>query len=92
MTSLAKPKDYLVTADLKDGFHHIKVHMEHRTYFGFQSRGIYYQWTVLPYGHSCSPYLFCKILRHVVTYLRSQGIRVVLYVDDFLIMAQYDLI
>ena len=90
--SLIKPKDFLVAADLKDGFHHIKAHKDHRTYLGFQFKGIYYQWTVLPYGHSCSPYLFCKILRPVVTYLRSLGIRVVLYVDDFLLMAQHDVI
>ena len=82
-----KPGDYMVTADLKNGFFHVPVHVEHRDYLGFKFENQYYRWTVLPFGHCCSPYFFNKVLRPVVTYLRSIGLRTVLYVDDFIMFA-----
>lgn len=87
-----KPKDYMITTDLKDGFHHVPVHSDHRKYLGFKYRNCYYQWTVLPFGHNCSPYIFTKILRPVVKFLRSKGLRVVLYVDDFILFSPQDTI
>lgn len=79
--------DYMVKSDLKDGFFHIPVCAEHQTYLGFEFQSVYYVWCVLPFGLSCSPYFFNKCLRPLVTFLRQQGIRVVLYVDDCLIIA-----
>lgn len=86
--SFIQPKDYIVTADLKDGFFHVPVHPDHQELLGFQFRGNYYKWTVLPFGHSCSPYFFTKVLRPVIAYLRAQGLRVVVYVDDFILLAE----
>ena len=80
--------DYFVKTDLKDGFLHIPVHKSCRQYLGFEFKGTFYVWCVLPFGLSCSPYFFYKCLRPVVTFLRSQGIRIILYVDDCLIIAQ----
>ena len=48
---------------------------------------MYYSFTVLCFGFSLSPYFFYKCLRPVVAYLRSLDIRLVLYVDDFLVCA-----
>ena len=45
----------------------------------------YYRWTVCPFGLSCSPYYFYKVLRPVITYLRVLGIRVSVFVDDVLL-------
>ena len=47
---------------------------------------------MLPFGWCNSPYFFGKTLKPVVQYLRSIGIRLVLYVDDFLILGQPDVI
>ena len=74
------------------GFQHVKDHPEHRTLLGFQFETVYFQWTVLHYRHSCSPFLFCKVLQPVIKYLRAQGERIVLYVDDFLLLAQQNFI
>ena len=80
--------DNLATIDLKDGFLHIPVRECDRKYLGFYWDGQYYQYKKLPFGLSLSPYYFCKILRPVISYLRSLGIRVVVYVDDFILMAE----
>ena len=90
--SVVKPKDYIVTSDLQNGFFHVPVHKDHQTLLGFKFRSEYYIWTVLPFGHNCSPYFFSKVLRPVITHLRSCGLRLVLYVDDFVLFAPRDAI
>ena len=85
-------EDYLVSADIKNGFYHVPVHVEDREYLSFAWRGAYYQFTVTPFGLRVSPYYFCKILRPVIAYLREQGLRVSVYVDDFCLAAPRALI
>ena len=85
-----KKGDKLVTLDLKNGFHHIPIHPEYKDYFGFNWNDQFYRWNVLPFGWCNSPYFFGKTLKPVVQYLRSQGVRIVLYVDDFLILGECD--
>lgn len=87
-----KPKDYMSTADLQNGFFHILVHIQHQTLLGFKFKSTYYTWSVLPFGHNRSPFYFTKILRPVVTFLRILGIRIVLYIDDFILFATKDAI
>lgn len=89
---VVKPKDNIVTTDLKNVFFHIPVHKDHQTFLGFKFSSYYYTWSVLPFGHNCSPYFFSKILRPVVTQIRSRGLRLVLYVDDFDLFAPRDAI
>lgn len=83
-----QPKDHLVTIDLKNGYHHLAVHKEFQKYLGFSWKKKYYIWQVLPFGLAVSPFYFCKCIRQVITYLRSSGVRVSAYVDDFILAAQ----
>jgi len=87
-----QPNDYLISLDIKNGYHHIPVSPEHQQYLGISFQNHYYVWQVLPFGLSASPYFFCKALRPVIQYLRTQGLRVTAYVDDFILAAQKDLI
>lgn len=84
---LVQPEDHFISADLKNGFHHVLVRVEDRKYLGIHWRGVYYQWKVLPFGLSSSPYFFCKILKPVVQWFREQGLKIVIYVDDILLIA-----
>lgn len=83
VADLVQPDDYMISVDLQDGFFHIPVAVHHRQYLGFQWNGHYYQWKVLPFGLSCSPYYFCKTMRPIVAFLREWDLRVMVYVDDF---------
>ncbi len=87
---LIQPHDQLVTFDIKSGFHHIPVCQSHQTYLGFEWRKHYYQWKCLPFGLNSSPYFFYKTIRPVVQYLRQKGLRIVAFVDDFLLMTTPD--
>ena len=62
VSQLIQEDDDLITADIKDGFHHVKVHISSQTYSGMCWRNKLYVWRVLPFGASCSPYFFNKIL------------------------------
>ena len=46
-----------------------------------------YQFTCLPFGLSCAPHTFTKVLKPVMTLLRSWGVRIIVYIDDMLILA-----
>ena len=80
--------DQLVTIDLKDRFHHVKIHQDYQKYLGISWKGGYYVWQVLPCGVQCTPYYFYKVVRPVVTFLRENNIRRPPFVDDFLVMAK----
>ena len=85
---LVKGNDKFVTLDIKDGFHHVPVASEYRDYLAFRWKGTLYRWTVLPFSLSCSPYYFNKCVRPVVEYLRCMGLRITVYVDDFLLAVE----
>lgn len=80
--------DLLCTVDLQHGIHHLGIHTDYQKYLGFCWQGKFYVWTVLPFGVKCAPFIFNKCLRPVVGFLRQNGLRVVLFVDDFFQMAQ----
>ena len=92
LISIVRPKDYIETADLQNGFFHVPVHRDHQTLLGFRFKSHYYTWTLLPFGHNCSPFFFPKVLRPVVAYLRSLCLSLMLYVDDFVLLVHRDAI
>ena len=86
---LVEPEDVFTTIDLKDYFFHVPVHADFVKYLGFQFRNVFYEWLVLPFGFSLSPYYTTKIIRPVLTYLRNVlDIRCQCYVDDWLILSK----
>ena len=87
ITENIKPDDRLVTVDIKDGFYHIPVSKQSQECLAFAFEGQKYKWCRLPFGCCVSPYFFCKTLKPIITYLRSKGIRVSVYVDDFILAA-----
>lgn len=83
-----KYDDHCTTIDLKSGYHHVPIHPSHQTYLGIKWQGEYFEWTVCPFGLQCSGYFFNKIIREVVSYLRSIGVATTFFVDDGIISGQ----
>ncbi len=88
VADIVKYGDHMSTVDIKDGFYHVPVHIDDRELLGFAFENKYYHWCVLPFGLSCSPYYFCKFVRPIVSYLRTLGVRISVYVDDFIVCAE----
>lgn len=82
------PQDWMSSVDLKEGFALLEASEELKPFLGFRWRGILYRYRVLPFGLRSSPWVFNKMLAQTVATLRRRGIRLIVYVDDFLILAR----
>ncbi|XP_031344364.1 uncharacterized protein LOC116171583 isoform X1 [Photinus pyralis] len=78
----------MCTVDLKDAYYLIPIHPCHRKYLRFCFNGKLYEWNCLPFGLSCAPWVFTKILKPVVSLLREKGLLSVVYLDDFLLLGR----
>ena len=47
----------------------------------------YYQFKTLPFGLTSAPYVFTKLLRPVAALFRQAGLRILVYLDDWLLLA-----
>ena len=72
--------------DIKSGYHHIEIYPSHQRSLGFSwvFNGVrkYFKFVVLRLGLSTGPYIFTKVMRPLVKHLRSQALRIVVYLDD----------
>ena len=78
---------FMSSIDLKDAYYSIPIWENHRKYLVFQWEQSLYRFNVLPFGLSSAPRVFTKVLKPVFSKLREQGISVLGYIDDSLIMA-----
>ena len=84
---LLEKGDYLFSFDLKSGYHHVEIAEVHHKYLGFAWDDKFYVFTVLPFGLASACYIFTKLLRPLVAYWRSKGLKSVVYLDDGLCAA-----
>ena len=80
--NLFKDHEFLFTYDLQSAYHIISIFDIHRTYLGFSWRGLCYVFNVLCFGLSTAGFIFSKLMRCPVKYFRSQGHKVVMFLDD----------
>lgn len=78
---------WLLTFDLKSGYHHVSIEPRSRHLLGVQFEGQHYQFAVLPFGLSLSPWIFSKVVREMVKDWVAQGIEISAYLDDFVCVA-----
>ena len=87
LPSLLRRGDFMCKIDLKDAYQTIPIAKKSRIYLRFLWRGRLYQFTCLPFGLRSSPRIFTKVLKPLLVYLRALGVRLLVYLDDILIMA-----
>ena len=87
LRDVLKKDNYMIKVDLKDAYITVPIHAPHRKYLQFLWNGTNYQFKVLPFGLSTAPRTFTKIMRPVMAKLREQGLRLIIYLDDILLMA-----
>ncbi len=60
----------------------------HRRFLRFAFEGVAYQYKVLPFGLSLAPHTFTRCMDATLSPLLQMGIRILNYLDDWLILAQ----
>ena len=88
LKDLMRPGDFLVKLDLKDAYFTVPLSQRSRSLVAFEWRAETYEFEVLCFGLGSAPRGFTKILKIPLQALRKLGIRLVAYLDDFLLMAQ----
>ena len=77
--------DWLARLDLTDAYLTIPLADRDRRFVRFQWGSKTFEFTCLAFGLGPAPRIFTKLLRPVAAFLRTRGIRLVIYLDDILL-------
>ena len=79
--------DFLASLDLKDAYFQIPIHRSSRKLLRFMSEGTVYQFRALCFGLSTAPQVFTRVFSVVSVWAHSHGIRLLRYLDDWLVLS-----
>ena len=79
--------DFLASLDLKDAYFQIPIHGSSRKLLRFMSEGTVYQFKALCSGLSTAPQVFTRVFAAVSAWAHSRGIRLLRYLDDWLVLS-----
>ena len=79
--------DYQVSLDLKSFYYHLLIFPAHRTYLGVAAdlpdgSRRYYHYNVLPFGLAPATAIMTRLVKPIISYLSSLGIRLSIFLDD----------
>ena len=77
--------DWLISLALTDVYLHVQIHSSSRN---FLHRGLVFLFCVLPYGLSVSPGFLTHIVDAIIDYVRSLGLAIHHFLDDWLLRNQ----
>ena len=83
-----RPGDWMISLDLQDAYLQVLVHPESRRYLHFTMGGVSYQFRVLCFGLTTAPQVFTRLMAPISAILHCYGIRMLRYLDDWLILAE----
>ncbi|XP_029998122.1 uncharacterized protein LOC115424868 [Sphaeramia orbicularis] len=81
------PGDWFTSIDLKDAYFHVPITPRHWRFLRFAFQGKHFQFRVLPFGLSLSPRVFSRCVAAALSPLQAQELRILPYLDDWLICA-----
>ena len=88
LKDLVQPHDFMVKVDLKDAYFSVPVKEQHCPFLRFRWGERLYQFNCMPFGLGPAPRIFTKIMKPIVAFLRRLGVRIIIYLDDMIILNQ----
>ena len=82
-----RPGDWMISLDLQDAYLQVPVHHDSRRFLRFVVDGKPFQFRVLCFGLTTAPQVFTRIMAPVSAILHRHGVRMLRYLDDWLILA-----
>ena len=82
--------DFLASLDLKDAYFQIPIRPSSRKLLRFTSEGTVYQFRALCFALSSAPQVFIRVFAAVSAWAHSHGIRLLRYLDDWLVLASLE--
>ena len=79
--------DWMISLDLQDAYLQVPIHPESRRYLRFTMGGVPYQFRVLCFRLTTAPQVFTRLMAPISAILHRYGIRMLRYLDDWLILA-----
>ena len=86
--SLVRRNDWMITVDLQDAYFQVPIHPESRKYLRFVFSNKVYQFKALCFGLCTAPQVFTRVFASVAKVMHLSNIRVCLYLDDWLVLAE----
>ena len=80
--------NWMISLDLQDAYLQVPIHPESRRYLRFTIGGVPYQFKVLCFGLTTYPQVFTRLMAPISAILHRYGIRILRYLDDWLILAE----
>ena len=84
---MIRPGDYFVSIDMKDAYPMTMMHPESFRFLCFEWEGVRFFYRCMPFGLTSSPRIFTKVFKCVLTFLRKKGLRITVWFDYILLMA-----
>ena len=88
LRELLQEEDYICKLDMKDAYFSVPLHQSSRNYVRFSLSGNLYDLLCLCFALRPAPRIFKKLLKMLMPLLRKINIRIIIYLDDMLIMGQ----
>ena len=88
LKDMLKEKNYMCQIDLKDAYFCVPLHQKYRKYIRFCWEGQLYELLCLCFGLGPAPRIFAKLLKISIAILRRINVRIIVYLDDMLLMNQ----
>ena len=80
--------DWMMTVDMQDAYFHVPIHPRSRRFLRFTFEGKVYQFRAMCFGLSTAPQVFTRVLAPLAKIVHLAGFRIILYLDDWLILAE----
>ena len=81
------PGDWAASIDLRDAYFHLLIHPCDWKWLRFVWQNKVFQFRALPFGLAPAPWIFTKVTRELCLHVRARGIRLRVYLDDWLVLA-----
>ena len=85
--SLINKGDYMINIDFTDAYLTVPIHPNSQQFLRFLWQGQSYQFVTMPFGLNVAPRVFTKLMKPVIAWLRGQGVRMIIFLNDILVLA-----